>query len=394
MYPDQEITVSVKNPYYFERYFLDYSSGQLTPNPDVASSVVNGLLPSLKNLNEFQGAMARVLPGVRAPAPPAPDCTVANINANIPTSAAGIPAVDSLYVACLNDFALKAKAIYLKLEPVVAPDSHPQGPVVAIPSQAALDTIANTDIPDLYSREAELSTVVNSIEKNLDTISPAGVPGLTPNQANIVRTWVALSALTDAIAKDLAAYAARISDLSKNPLNDRVSCAQGAGTCVTLTAIVDPPVNHSKMVVRQVTYNLDALNVIQNAQEGIPDPTKKRTIASVTVVFGEARGEASAGTFFSTLANRSFSISPVLTNGAVTNKQVTQSGLHPTVVPFAAANIRLSDDLKRPQWRTAVYWTFGVGINPNTVSTDFATGPSISWRGLMFSALWWGEPLH
>ena len=77
-----------------------------------------------------------------------------------------------------------------------------------------------------------------------------------------------------------------------------------------------------------------------------------------------------------------------MTNGTLTNKRVSESLLHPTVVPFAAANFRISDDWKKPHWRTAFYWTFAVGINPNTVSTDFATGPSLSWRGLMFSALW------
>lgn len=142
------------------------------------------------------------------------------------------------------------------------------------------------------------------------------------------------------------------------------------------------------MVTRQVTYAVDALNLVQNAQEGIPDPTKKRTLASVTLLYGNSRWEASAGTFFSTLANRSFSISPVLNNGTVVNKEVTESVLHPTVVPFGAANVRLSDDFSGPHWRSAFYWTFAIGINPDTVSTDFATGPSISWRGLMFSALW------
>jgi hypothetical protein len=128
--------------------------------------------------------------------------------------------------------------------------------------------------------------------------------------------------------------------------------------------------------------------LIQNSQQAIPDPTKKRTVASVTIFYGEALWEISAGTFFSTLADRSFSISPVLTNGALTGKRVTENVLHPTVVPFAAANYRIGYDWKTPRWRTAFYWTFAVGINPNTVSTDFGTGPSISWRGLMFSLLW------
>jgi hypothetical protein len=160
------------------------------------------------------------------------------------------------------------------------------------------------------------------------------------------------------------------------------------GECIRLFSVRDPPVNSAKMVTRQVTYAVDTLNLIQNSQAAIPDPTKKRTIASITIFYGESRWEASAGTFLSTLSDRSFSISPVLTNGTLTNKQVTENALHPTVIPFAAANYRIGSEWTGPKWRTALYWTLAVGINPNTVSTDFGTGPSIAWRGLMLSALW------
>src|ERR1039457_5961815 len=41
MYPGQKLTVLIRRPHYFERYFLDYQSGQLTLAPDVTSSLVN-----------------------------------------------------------------------------------------------------------------------------------------------------------------------------------------------------------------------------------------------------------------------------------------------------------------------------------------------------------------
>src|SRR5579864_597362 len=37
MYSDQVLTVIVKNPKYYERYFLDYQTGQATLSPDVTS---------------------------------------------------------------------------------------------------------------------------------------------------------------------------------------------------------------------------------------------------------------------------------------------------------------------------------------------------------------------
>ena len=379
MYSGQTLTVAVKNPYYFERYFMDYSSGQIALAPDVVSSIVGGLLPSLNNFNQFHALLLKQHPGVAAP--PQADCSVESISKTIPSQVSDITAnIDSIYTSCLNQFADSARKIYLKLEPAAVPDAHPQGSNLAIPDQAALNSIA-LDISKLYDQEVQLSNAIGNAA-NLDKINS----GLSSDQVNIVRSWVAASTLADAVAKDLYSFSSRINDLSVNPIIGRVSC--GSSMCVNLSPIGDPPVNVAKMVTRQVTYAIDALNLVQNSQIGIPDSSKKQTIASITVFYGDSRWEWSAGTLFSTLADRSFSIAPILANGTVANLQVSESILHPTVVPFAAANYRLSDDLVRPRWRSAVYWTFAVGINPNTVSTDFAMGPSISYRGLMFSALW------
>jgi hypothetical protein len=54
--------------------------------------------------------------------------------------------------------------------------------------------------------------------------------------------------------------------------------------------------------------------------------------------------------------------------------------------PFAAANYRITNDLPT-RWKSNIYWTGAVGINPNTVTAHFATGFSVSWRALMVSAL-------
>ena len=84
--------------------------------------------------------------------------------------------------------------------------------------------------------------------------------------------------------------------------------------------------------------------------------------------------EASDGVFFSTLPIRSFTVTPVFTKGVVTDKMISQNVLRPTPVPFAAANYRLTDDLSRIRWKSNIYWTGAIGINPNTLTADFATG--------------------
>jgi hypothetical protein len=55
MYSNQTLTVIVRNPNEFERYFLDFQSGQAALTPDVASSIVQGLLPSLQKVAVYHG---------------------------------------------------------------------------------------------------------------------------------------------------------------------------------------------------------------------------------------------------------------------------------------------------------------------------------------------------
>ena len=155
------------------------------------------------------------------------------------------------------------------------------------------------------------------------------------------------------------------------------------------------------MVTRTGNYFVDTLNLVSNSQQAEPTAANKKLLAPVTLNFADnpskassLRWEASAGAFFSTLPIRSFSVAPVYAAGqtpgniAPTDNIIAQNVLHPTVVPFAAANYRLSNDLGWTRWKSAIYWTGAVGINPNTTSADFASGLSISFRALMLSALW------
>jgi hypothetical protein len=57
MYSNQQLTILIKNPLPFERYFLDFTTGQATLTPDVTSSIVQGLIPDLQKL-EATGALA------------------------------------------------------------------------------------------------------------------------------------------------------------------------------------------------------------------------------------------------------------------------------------------------------------------------------------------------
>jgi hypothetical protein len=392
MYSDQALTVIVKNPLPYERYFLDYQTGQATLSPDVTASIVQGLIPSMGKI-QILAETHRILPGKQACAKP----EIANpewlpeakhVNDALP-----------IFQDCLAQLAGQAMGVYRALEPFVAPDSlTPDGSEQA----QGLDVLQRT-IGDFLTTESVMSAKITSIA-GCDALKKSAV------DAPAVVRLGNLQKLADAVATDLLGYSQRISDLavlekSSHDCSDVINVtsveAQNKTQCVSITSNSDLSGVYHGMVTRAVTYSLNTLNLISNSQEAVPDPAKKKSLASIAVSFADKpvsvsrhslfsplRWEASAGVFFSNLPDRSFSVSPVYTNGVVTDHTVAQKLLRPTVVPFAAANYRLTNDLKWTRWKSNIYWTFGIGINPNTVSADFGTGPSISWRSLMLSGLW------
>src|SRR5580704_8505780 len=116
MYSGEVLTVLVKNANTFERYFLDFQSGQATLKPDVASSIVQGLLPSLMKVGEIKSNA--VFP---SGAPPPDVC--ANIAAMPGLKPGEGTALESVVEICVGQLAAHAVDIYRKLEPLVAPDS-------------------------------------------------------------------------------------------------------------------------------------------------------------------------------------------------------------------------------------------------------------------------------
>lgn len=60
----------------------------------------------------------------------------------------------------------------------------------------------------------------------------------------------------------------------------------------------------------------------------------------------------------------------------------------PTVVPFAGLNWRIAPEATWPDGRRlGLYLSTAVGINTNNSLTEFAAGPSISYRAMMLSPL-------
>lgn len=396
MYSNQAVTVVVKNPKPYERYFLDYQTGQATLKPDVASSIVQGLLPSLAKAEVFKGRVA----------PQKGDCTDL-LNPAMTTKPENCDSFVEGYKEKLVKFGEAATAIYRELDPFVSPDSHLPAPSTDVPEDLCKiqkKSVTECDLERLYKIQPEIDGLLQGEFEASGQIAVivANLKALQlPKEA---QELTAYQSIADTVAKDLLGYSQRITGLHDFD-NGSQECNNVAKVtdqekenkirCVVITSNPDDEKVYHGMVTRAITYALNALNLVANSQEAVPDPTKKKLLASIVINFADSpskpsalRWEASAGVFFSSLPVRSFSVAPVFTSGVITDNKIAQNVLHPTVVPFAAANYRISNDLGWTRWRSAIYLTGAVGVNPNTVSADFASGLSISWRSLMFSPLW------
>jgi len=384
MYSNQALTLVVKNPKTYERYFLDYQSGQAAVSPDVTSSIVQGLLTPLGKL--------QVSAHVAAPLHlPTDSCAASEITRMPPVGQ--VSDAVAAFQECVAQISARAIDIYRGLEPGLAPDSRTPNEIAGAVDLKGTQQV----ISEVVESELFVSSRISAIatDATLKTSAPDGLA---------IQQLTSLQKLADAVANDLMGYSQRIDDLqdfnngAQDCENIIAVTAKESGDkiqCVFITSNPDDDRVYRNMVTRTITYSLNVLNMISNSQEAAPDPTKKKLLASIAVNFADypsrpstLRWEASVGAFFSTLPVRSFSVAPVFTSGAISDNIIAQNVLHPTVVPFAAANYRISNDLGWTRWKSAIYLTGAVGVNPNTVSADFASGLSISWRSLMLSPLW------
>jgi hypothetical protein len=397
MYSGERIIVVLQNPNGFERYFLDYTSGQATLKPDVASSIVQGLLPSLQKAGEFKSLAIGI--DVQAPV----DICKQIGNGPIPKPGTEVNDMVDLADVCLGQLAKKAIDIYQKLEPLVAPDSLTPIGTVKLNKDCKLQDCISAFIDS----ENAFSTKVTTISTDATLTNPKNATFDTDAQG--IAKLIVKQKSADTIAGDLQGFKQRLSDLPSSadlPKWGFRSCdrfmkmrnnkgGESPPQCIAIQSPLDVANIYRDMVTRTITYALNAYNLVSYPQEASPDQTKKKSLAAIVVNFADnpksvnsaLRWEASAGAFFSSLPVRSFSAAPVFTKGVITDKIVAQNVLHPTVVPFAAGNYRLTNDLPWSRWKSNLYWTGAVGINPNTVTADFATGLSLSWRALMVSAL-------
>lgn len=406
MYSNKRLFLVVKNPKWFERYFLDVQTNQATLSPDVTSSIVQSFFPNFQKLNLY---------AVYIPSTPDP-CESPAIMLDPQIQHASD--ILTPFQNCLAELAGKAIPIYRQLEPAITPDA-----LTTINNPGDINpTAIQSSIHDFVATEVTVSSRLGAISSN-SSLKGSAV------DAPAIQQLTDMQKIIDGVASDLLNFSQRLEDLDDYTSGEQPCLNLGVtlGMRKTNSKKKDQPSDNSKclyiisnsdndrvyenMVTRTVTYSLDTFNLVSNSQQAAIDPSKKKSLASIAINFADypntrpellkkheilgwpftaLRWEASAGVLFSMLPNRTFSVQPSysFTSGTPTVKDNTikESAPVPTPLPFAAANYRLTDDLPG-RWKSNIYWTAAIGINPNTTVAEYATGFSYSYRALMFSAL-------
>jgi hypothetical protein len=154
------------------------------------------------------------------------------------------------------------------------------------------------------------------------------------------------------------------------------------------------PVSTHRLLGRQVTYSVNAVNQISTPLSSITATTAKISIATVTVLYADPIFETSAGGLVSFVHNRTFANQTVITPQPGTLQVagdviISQIKTDPELEPFVAGHWRLTPEFTMPdQRRGAIYTTAWVGLNAYTSLPEYGAGPTLSWRSFMISALY------
>lgn len=209
MYSNQALIVVVKNPLPFERYFLDFTTGQATLTPDVTSSIAQGLFPNLGKAMAAANAFSAYV----APLPTA-GCADPNLSTVIgwPAQHGVHDAAISVFAACFSELAKEAISTYQDLEPLVAPDSLTPNSPAAEPDyyRKHRDDILKK-IQKYVNSESIVSTKITNMGKDVGKGNT--YTGADADDYNWITQLGDFQKIIDAISADLLGYSQRITDL-------------------------------------------------------------------------------------------------------------------------------------------------------------------------------------
>ena len=425
MRPGKTIQVRIVNPLPFESLLLELQNAQAAAGTDQTAGFITAALPNLKNL--------MLLTEKR---------TLTVTNAPELTSVRKYKHDRDNLKAQMNSFMADATQIYTQLNEAlgsIPPEVLPDGP------RPKTSKVLPTKFPrpwraDEYPRwrDSMICEIAGGHDCDTDITAllargTALVTALGPCPASDIPSPPPLACEIPTVRSDIAAlpakqqedYAPFLQSLSADSATLAAASAEVAAVNKDLgtyyanierSAAISPPdplgtisdprdgarnAQLPKFLGRPVTYAVNAVNEVATFNASVIGASQKKLLVTINAVYADPIFEVSAGAFFSTLANRSFANQTLVTQNPGTapttgNIQIAQTITRPTIVPFAAANWRIGPNFTWPDHRRlAFYFTAAVGLNPNNTTTEFAFGPSISWRSLMFSPLFhWGRDVR
>jgi hypothetical protein len=457
MQPGAKVFVKVVHPLRFETLSLDIQGGQAVAGTDQTAGFVAAAVPNLKGLLVQTNIQVYTLnalatdPGLKTSATDSPELSQAKRDILRLQFAMVSTFID------IDLFGKESTTLYAQLNEVLAPISpvlfqlpKPSSPGAPLASRRAPGSSVPDDFPrpwidgeyddwrdsmlcELAGQECPskaVSSVTTLLAKGVNLIT-ALAPCPTSPQSQLISCQLAtvqadvakisnkteqdsISSRFEQLNEDAAilnADLATITAINKDLGNyfANIVLATSTHTPDPLGEIVDPldkadkiNVHLKKFLGRQATYAVSSINNVATSAASVPTTTQKKPVVAITVLYADPIFEVSTGALFSTLPNRSFANQTLVTQnpGAPPtqgNIVIAQSITRPTVVLFAGANFRLGHNFawSFDQRRGAVYLTSTVGVNVNNSAAEFGIGPSISWRSLMFSALYdWGHDVR
>jgi hypothetical protein len=437
-----KMTVVVTNPLGFETLSLDPQSAQAVAGSDQAAVFVTAAIPYLKS---FVGLVKEtaVPPPPPPPPPRGPELTpaeraaaeklnadLAKVDADFQDLDAGLTATSSKVDSVLE----KATTVYAQLQEILSPIPRPEGPRAnGVPPKTPIPW-SNADYPqwrafmlcELAEAKADCPSgpAFNNVLGDVSNLQPA-LPVTKDNQLTwtdktfsksgdfdtlVLKTQTDIKVLPEARQgayterlnglktreSALSAYGNVLASIAKDFGSYLVNISQVQGSAPgdhNLGNIQDPKCQTkggcSKLGL-QVCFAVNAVNEI--FASSLSAAAAKKSLVTITILYADPIFEVSTGVFFSTLPNRSFANQTLVNQSAsepmAGNVVIAQTIVRPTIVPFVGANWRLGHDFLWPDSRRgAAYLTAAIGLNPYNTTAEFAFGPTISWRSLMFSGL-------
>jgi len=433
-----KMTVVVTNALGFETLSLDPQSAQAVAGTDQAAGFVTAAIPYAKG---FVGAVRATAAPPAPPPPTGPELTpaeraaaeklkadMAKVDADVQNLDAGLTAVSRKVASVLE----KATTVYSQLQEIFSPIPRPEGPRAKdvppatpiprsnypewrefmlcelakaksdCPSGPAFNNVlgdVSTPKPTLpvikenqltwtdkaFSESGDFDTLFEKTKADIKVLPEARQGEYTERLNSLKIRELTLSTygyVLSSIAKDFSSYLVNINQVKgtapadQNLGNIHDPKCQGQGGCSNLGL--------------QVSFAVNAVNEIFTSS--LSSSAAKKPVVTIRILYADPIFEISTGVFFSTLPNRSFANQTQVNQSAsgptAGNVVIAQTIVRPTILPFVGANWRLGRDFLWPDSRrAAAYLTAAIALNPYNTTAEFAFGPTISWRSLMFSGL-------